>query len=365
MKRSFLIAGLLAVGAAAWVASGQLDSAEPVASKPPADLGAGGAVATVRVREQSAQTRTAEVVLRGRTEARRKVDVKAETHGRIIELPLEEGARVQAGDVLVRLAPEDRPARLAEAQALLEQRRMEYEAARRLAEKGFRAETQLAASKAALEAAQAALERAAVENANTVIEAPLGGVLGERQVEVGDFVEQGDPVARILELDPILAVAQISERNVLQVSVGDRALIRPLGGQEIEAAVRFIGREADPATRTYRLEAEAANPDLALVDGMTAELRVPLEPITAHLVSPAILSLAENGIVGVKLVGPDNTVVFQPVEIVGDDPKGVWLTGLPERVTLITVGQEFVTEGQRVRPIDEATLQPLATGGTS
>ena len=94
--------------------------------------------------------------------------MKAETHGRIVELAVAKGDRVKAGDVIARLSPEDRPARLIEATALREQRRLEYEASRSLSKKGYRAETQVAASKAALEAAKAAVTRAQVEVRNTV-----------------------------------------------------------------------------------------------------------------------------------------------------------------------------------------------------
>ncbi len=89
------------------------------------------------------------MILRGHTEAIRKVDVKAETYGRVIELKVEKGDRVEKGAVLARLSPEDRPARLAEAKALRDQRKIEYQASDRLSKKGYRAETQLAGAKAA------------------------------------------------------------------------------------------------------------------------------------------------------------------------------------------------------------------------
>ena len=367
MKRSYIIAALLAVGAAGWVASGQLSGSErpKEARKPPADLSTTEHVPTVRVRRQVAELRTAEVVLRGRTEADRKVQVKAETHGRIVELGADKGVRVKKGDVLLRLSVEDRPARLAEAKALREQRRIEYEASMRLSKKGFRAETQVAAAKAELEAAEAAVTRAEVEIANMTIRAPFDGVVGDRMVESGDFVEMGNPVVRIVDLDPILAVAQISERDLARVSLGSPGRARLITGQEIEGAVSYIASEAESATRTFRLEVEIANPDAAVPDGVTAELTLPLQRIVAHKVSPAILTLTDDGIVGVKVLGPDSRVVFHPVQILGESPDGVWLSGLPERVTLITVGQEFVNAGQTVRAIDEVTLEPLDRGETS
>lgn len=365
MKRSYLIAGALALGAAGWIASGQLDGGAPAqqAQKPPADLSAGERVPTVRVRSQQAEPYTARVVLRGRTEAVRKVEVKAETHGRIVALGAEEGARVAEGAVIARLAEEDRPARLAEARALRDQRRLEYEAARRLSEKGFRAETQLAAAKAALEAAQAALAGVQVELDNLAIRAPFEGLLEHRAAELGDFVEPGDPVARLIDLDPVLAVGQLSERDLGRLSLGGPAEVRLISGETLAGRVRYIASEADPATRTFRVEVEVANPEGAVPDGVTAELVLPLETIAAHRISPAILTLTDAGAIGVKSLGPANAVEFHPVRLLGDSDDGVWIAGLPARVTLITVGQEFVRAGQTVRPIDERTLAPYVPEG--
>jgi multidrug efflux system membrane fusion protein len=132
-----------------------------------------------------------------------------------------------------------------------------------------------------------------------------------------------------------------------------------IGGAEFPGKIRYLAAEADATTRTFRIEVEIANPDAAIPDGVTAEIRLPLEQLAAHRVSPAILTLTDDGVVGVKALGPGNRVVFHPVRIIGDGPDGVWLRGLPSQITLIIVGQEFVAEGQVVRPIDEATLAPL------
>jgi multidrug efflux system membrane fusion protein len=366
MKQSYVIAVVLALAAAGWVASGQFgqDGSPKAARKPPADLAATQVVPTVRVRRLIAQSRQAEVILRGRTEATRKVDVKAESYGRIIELKVEKGDRVETGTILARLSPEERPARLAEAKALLEQRKIEYEASRRLSKKGYRAETQLAGAKAALEAAEADVARAQVALRNTTIRAPFDGLVAARRAEIGAFIDKGDPIARVIDLDPVLAVAQISERDRSRVAVGAPARVTLIGGREVSGEIRFIAAEAEATTRTFRIEVELPNPAAEIPDGITAEIRLPLGAVAAHRVSPAILTLTDDGAIGVKTLGPDNRVRFRPIQIIGDGTDGVWLSGLPERITLITVGQEFVAEGQTVRPIDEADVTPASTRPT-
>ena len=181
-------------------------------------------------------------------------------------------------------------------------------------------------------------------------------------MEVGDFADIGDIVARIVDLDPILAVGFASQRDISQLEVGDPGRIRLVGGQELEGRVRFLSAVADPETRTFRLEIEAENPGSQIPDGLIAELILPSGETPAHRVSPAILSLTDEGTVGVKTLSANHRVEFHPVRIIGEDSGGVWLAGLPERVTLITVGQDYVTPGQLVDAVDEATLEPVQRG---
>ena len=358
MKKSYIIAAVLAVAAAAWVVSGQLDGERKAeAQKPPAQLNTAKRVPTVRVRSQSAEQRVTEITLRGRTEALQSVDIRAETYGRIVELTIDRGARLKEGDLIARLSPEGRPAAVREAKALREQRRIEFTAAQKLSKKGFRAETQLAEAEAALEAADAAVRRAEVELENTEIVAPFDGIADDRMIDRGDFVELGDGIARIVDLDPILVVAQVNELDVGRIERGAVGNARLITGLEVAGQVRFVGSMADPQTRTFRVELEVPNPDGAIPDGVSAEVSLPVGEVWAHRVSPAILSLTDAGEVGVKTVDPDNTVLFRRVEIVDNTPDGVWLAGLPETVTFITVGQEFVTDGQEVRPVPEQAAE--------
>jgi multidrug efflux system membrane fusion protein len=137
-----------------------------------------------------------------------------------------------------------------------------------------------------------------------------------------------------------------------------------IGGREVAGRIRFIAAEAEATTRTFRVEVELPNPAAEIPDGITAEIRLPLGEVAAHRVSPAILTLTDEGAIGVKTLGPDNRVRFYPVRIIGDGTDGIWLSGLPERITLITVGQDFVAEGQTVHPIDETNLTLESKGNS-
>ncbi|MGF1591725.1 MAG: efflux RND transporter periplasmic adaptor subunit [Kiloniellaceae bacterium] len=367
MKRSIIFAVLLAVAATLWVASGQFGDggAQPEAQKPPADLSALDLAPLVRVRVSSAEPHAVIDLLRGRTEANRLVEIKSETDGRVTEVTVIDGTRVSAGDVVAKLSAGDRPARLAEARALLAQRRIEFEAARKLSEKGFRAETQLAASQAELEAAEAAVKIAEVELSYTTVRAPFDGVVDKRLAELGDFVDRGDPVTRLVELDPMLIVTQVNERDVLRLTVGTPGRARLMNGREVTGQIRHISAVADEATRTFRVELEVPNPDSGISAGMTAEIALPLSEVLAHRISPAVLTLADSGEIGVKTVDADSRAVFHPVQIVDTDHRGMWVVGLPDEVTLITVGQENVGDGEPVRAVSESEIEENLKGLSS
>ncbi len=366
LNRSYLIAALLALAAVAWVASGSLgeNPSTPEVSKPPVDVDALRETTRVRVRESTAAPRLIELSLTGHTEAVRTVDVRAETYGQIEELRVEKGERVEAGQVIARLDARDRQARLKEAQALLRQRRIEYEAARKLNERGFRAETQLAESRARLDAAEAAVEAARVAVDNLEVVAPFAGVLDARMVDLGDYVETGASVGRIVDLDPVLVVAPANERDVRRLRVGEPGSAILATGDEVWGRIRFIAAAANPQTRTFRVELEVDNPDGAVPAEMTAVMRLPLNRVMTHRITPAILTLNDAGVLGLRVVEADDDddpetgrVRFVPVEIIEDTAEGLFVAGLPEEVTLITVGQEFVKDGERVIAVPERQVE--------
>lgn len=360
LQSSYLVATALAVAALLWVLSGIVGGASSPANVPTetaVEKPAERALTRVRVRRQSAETHRQVLVLRGQSAASRKVELRTEISSKIETIGAAEGRRVSAGQVVVELAREDRDARLTQARALLRQRQVEHSAAVKLSKKGFRADTKLAESRALLEIARADLVAAEIDIANTTITAPFDGVLERRYVEIGDFLDIGDKVAMIIDLDPLYIVVNVSERDIGRLSLGDRATARLLSGATIDGTVHYISAVADRLTRTFRVEVAVPNPDHALADGVSAELRLVVGEVRAHRISPAVLTLDDLGEVGVKVVNGEGVVEFHIVEIVSDQVAGMWLTGLPETVDIITVGQEFVRPGQQVEAVQAVAAQ--------
>lgn len=351
MKRSYILAIAFAGALALWMLSGQVGRSEPQETEATEDQAAAepARLVTVRAKAFRAAPRRTNIVIRGRTEALRDVEVKAETSGRIVELPTREGSLVKQGDVLCRLDQRERIEKVREAEAVLRRRELEYKAASQLKGRGFQSETAAAAAKAELEAAKTEVKRWRIDLENTNVKAPFEGVLDEHRVDVGDLMQVGDVCGIVVDQDPYLVVARVSEQEVTRLTVGSECSARLVGGEVVNGHIRYISTRADTETRTFRVEMQVDNPDGTFRSGVTAEILFPLANILSHLISPGILTLDDAGVLGVRIIENGDTVRFRPVQIVEESDDGVWVTGLPETVTIIMVGQEFVVDGQKVQ----------------
>lgn len=297
--------------------------------------------------KSTARPFTETLILRGRTEADRRVEVRSEITGLVSSPPLRKGALVKQGDVLCSLSEGDRTAEAAEAQALLKEATQMANVAGELLERGFSSETTANTRNAALETARARVLRAELNLERLTIEAPFDGILETDTAELGSLLQSGSTCASLIALDPIKLVAFAPERSVDQLTVGASVLGRLITGREVTGEISFVARSADRDTRTYLVEAETPNDDLSIRDGMTAEILVSLEGQMAHLVPQTALTLNDAGAIGVRL-NVDGFADFAPVETLRDEAQGVWIDGLPTEADIIVVGQEFITEGQKL-----------------
>ena len=353
-RRSLITAVLIAVGVSAWVWSGERTGTSP----PPPGQKARAAERLrdfgVRVAVLHAEPVSRTILLNGRTEPARAVTIRAELDGRVVAIGTERGARIARGDEVVRLDPRDLEPRRREARAAVRQREMEFDAARKLSARNFQTGTALAAAEASLEAARATLAKVEVDLANTRLLAPFDGRLDQRMVEIGDYVGDGNAIGRILQEDPILVVGYVTQQQRHRVRLGVTGEARLITGQTVSGHVRYVAAESDATTRTFRVELEVPNPDGVLLSGVSAGIRIPLATTRAHRVSPALLALDDRGRLGVKTVGNAGVVDFHPVEIVRTDGDGIWVSGLPDPVRVIAVGQGFVHPGQHVEALPMA-----------
>ena len=229
----------------------------------------------------------------GFTEADKFVQVRAEVGGRVVEVPVKQGDFVKKGDLICQL----------------------YIAGR---------------------------------EAYPKIVAPFSGYLETVNVDSGDYLNLGGICASLIDPDPMLLIADIAEKEIAQVKLGSIAKAKLISGREIQGEVAFIATSADKNTRTFRVEISVANSDRTIRDGVSAEIFIKGIALPAHRISPAILSLNEQGKLGIRVVNNKNEVEFRAIEIMEDTTEGLWISGLPASARIITLGQEYVFQGQVV-----------------
>ena len=347
-KRPWIISLVFVIALSAWLASGSIGKDTAKQDESRVEVAEKTALASVRVRAAKAEKVDHAIVLYGRTEPNRTVTLKAETRGRVVEILARRGAGINEGDPVLRIAMDDRESELIHAKAQLAQDSLEYEGAKSLSSKGFQGKAQLAQRKAALKETQALIARLERDMENTTIRAPFSGVLLERHVEKGDYLSIGDPVAEIVDLDPIIVRGDLTQSDVAQLETGQAADIKLAHGDRHRGKIRYLASVSDSKTNTFRVEISVQNPQYSIFGGLSAEIEIPLEQVMAIKISPALLALNDEGVIGVKWV-KDEQVHFTPIDVVKNDQHGTWIRGLEDEVQLITVGQAFVREGDEVK----------------
>lgn len=349
-------AGIIGLAVLVWLASGMYD--EPQAQHADAD----GAVTqddavSVQVSRSQAADVERSATVSGRTAPVRSVTLRAQTSGRVREVAAQRGAMLEADAVIARLALDDRRAQLRQAEAMAEQRSLQFKAAQEMQTQGYQTDVDLAEARANRESAKAQVEAVRKDITHTEIRAPFAGILETRPVESGDFVNVGDSIGRVIDQDPFIVRGTVSEDVVGFLETGQSGSATLIDGSRRSGTLRYVASDADEETRTYLVELEVPNPEGRLISGASAELRLPLETVRAHEVAASILTLDEAGVFGIKSVDDDDRVRFHAADIVRNEGGRVWLAGLPDQLRIIQVGQGFVTAGERVR------VEPAGNGG--
>ena len=289
IKQTYKTAAITATFLVIWMISGSLieDEVNPQSESSLDTL------ASVTVMSSKAIQKSPFIKASGFTEADKFVQVRAEVGGRVVEVPVQQGDFVKKGDLICQLYISGR-------------------------------------------------------EAYPKIVAPFSGYLETVNVDSGDYLNLGGICASLIDPDPMLLIADIAEKEIAQVKLGSDAKAKLISGREIQGEVAFIATSADKNTRTFRVEISVTNSDRTIRDGVSAEIFITGNALPAHRISPAILSLNEQGKLGIRVVNNKNEVEFRAIEIMEDTTEGLWISGLPASARIITLGQEYVFQGQVV-----------------
>ncbi len=300
----------------------------------------------------------------GRTEPDKTSVLAARDDGIIRTLPAVDGQYVSAGTVLLSLEGPEKLAAVDTARALLAQRQAQSMAAESLLERGEGAKIAADIARAELAAAAAQLREAqsAVERLDVV--APFAGLIDHVEVERGSWVKEGTPVATILALNPIVVRGEVSERDLADVRIGTAATVNLANGVSLEGRVRHVRRQASEQTRTFQVEVEIPNRGGDVPAGMSAEIVLHADPVSAVTVPRSVVTMSDSGALGVRIVGDNGKVSFVPVAVVDDTPGGLVLEGVPEGSRIIISGQDLVRDGETVEPDLADSVNAATTPGT-
>jgi multidrug efflux system membrane fusion protein len=285
----------------------------------------------------------------GFTEASRTVILKSQVEGKISSKFFDKGKPYKAGSQLILIDPEDKIAKFKEMEALLNQRKKEYEVAENLFKKGFRSEVKLSESRTNFEKALALYENSQVKLNNTKIFVPFDSIVEESYVELGDYLKKGDPIAKVVDLDPIFISINVTEKEIDKIKKGEKASVKILDSF-YEGEVNYVSRTADKLTRNFKVQIKLSNPNNKIISGLSSEIEIGTKNDSAFFIASSLISLDSQGILGIKIILNDK-VSFLPIEVLSDVGTGYWIKLkklVAQDILIITQGGEYVTDGDLI-----------------
>lgn len=360
-----LAALVVLIGFAAWMGTGEFSSVgsaqtdpeakQAQAEQPPAPLRRVAVVTPPRVNHARV------IRVSGQTEADKRATLATRAAGIIAALPVKQGDRIKQGDLVLMLDAEEKAAAVETARATLDERKGSWEAAQKLVKSGNLPKLQADAAWSAYTLAQSQVQAAEAELARNQVKAPFSGIVDKVSVEFGSSVMQGAEIATILSLDPILGKGEVSERHLRYIKIGDEAEVKLVNGEVVKGKLRYISRDATAQTRTFPVEIAIPNADGAIPAGMTAEIDLRAIPADAVMLPRSVVTLSHSGDLGIRAVDKDDKVVFFPIDLIDDTPRGLVLGGIPADARVIVAGQELVKEGDSVEAVqaDADTIKKL------
>lgn len=356
IKGSHLVAIVLAAGIGGWMYTGNVvigGQSSDSGSKPIAEREAERISELIKVRYYTVkpEARDKNLIVRGRTKASAVISVRAQVSGTLKKRLVNRGDKVIQNQIVCTVDIGARKAQLARAEAQLAKADADFQANASLVKKGIVSKNLLKTMQASLDTAKAGIAEAQLNVDRSKIRANAAGVVQDPIAQVGDMLAVGNTCITLVQSDPIKFSGQVSERDIDSIQIGAEANIKLVSGKFVKGTVRYISPTADEGTRTFLTEIEIPNSDGAIRDGMTAQAHIKLRAVQAFRLSPSWITLSDKGQVGVRIVDEASLVKFIEVELIAQTKTGFWVLGLEPGMRVISLGQEYVIEDQKVDPI--------------
>ncbi len=346
-QKPYILAVLACVLLIVWMLSGVVNNDSDMKSNKTSSSETEDIIPSVEVTTFSPSAISRTIELYGRTEPKRTVELSSELEGSVEQILAKEGDFVKEGQIILELVKDDKKEQLDYAKALVKQRRIEYQGAKSLSDKGLQGQSILEQAYASLVQAKANVKYRNALLEKSTIRAPFSGFLNTRNAEVGTYVRKGDALFQIVDLTTLVVKANVTEKYIDDLTNDTSVSVKLVDGSTVKGKVRYIASVSDKGTNTFPVEVAITNPNQKMKAGVSTEMLIEFKSEQAIKVTPALLSLDSLGNLGVKTV-KDEHVVFTPIDIVKAENDGVWLGGFSGPTEVITLGQGFVRPGDKV-----------------
>lgn len=279
--------------------------------------------------------------------------IKAEVPGQVIKVLVQEGQTVTNGQVLVQLDDRDYRVRLARIEANYQLAKLDYDRTAALAQKKVMSPAELDKIEAQLKDLEAQVSEAQLALSRTQITSPMCCLLNEIKAKRGDFVSVGDPVAHILQLDPVKVTVGVPESDVAAIFELDEAevIVEALNKRRVKGRKIYLSRQPRTLARLYDLELRVPNPDGRILPGMFARVELVKGVFKRALAVPlyAVITQGEKRFIYIEKDGRVERRNIQLGILVGWEVQVT--SGLKPGDRVVVVGHRFLDDGQPVKVI--------------
>lgn len=288
-------------------------------------------------------------------ETERDVEVRSEASRRIVALLVEEGDSVAKGAPLVRLEDEQQKTALARIQGQLEKARWEHERQEKLFAEQMLSEQDVTRARYEREQLELALADAERELSYTIVRAPITGTVARRLVRVGDRVSPNQHLFDLVDLDSLVALVYVPEKDLARIAVGQRARLAPPAAPDVvySGVVDRIAPVVDPKSGTVKITVRVPfSPGLR--PGMFLEVELVTAVESDALLVPKRALVQDGTLTAVWRLASDDEVERIWVEPALEDREKITVAaGLAAGDRLVIAGQAGLKPGAKVRVLGE------------
>ncbi len=283
------------------------------------------------------------------------IEVRSEIDARITEIGFSEGLVVQPGQLLARLDAGKLEAEVAEARARAAMAAQDFERGKALVARNTISTQQFDQYRSTLDSTHASLRLAEERLSDARLVAPFAGVIGARQVSVGQYLDRGQILTTLVRIDPLTVEFNVPERYVSQVAPGQTIAITTAAwpGETFQGTLYFLSPVLDPRSRTLQVKAYVANADLRLRPGMFANLDLIFRVSDEAIVVPETALSFRTDQASLVVMNAEGRAEMRMVKV------GIRLAGQAEILEGLAAGERVVVEGsQKLGPGTRITIAP-------